>query len=935
MAWGYNGDGQTSVPAAAQSDVIAIAAGDFHSLALKAGGSVVAWGSNGDDQTSVPATAQSGVIAIAAGWHYSLALSVAPEIAVSGNDVPIASGNVTPSLADHTDFDAVVVAGGTQERTFTIANTGATALNLNGTPRVQIGGEHAEEFTVTAQPDTPVAADGGTATFTLSFDPAGPGLRSATVSIPNNDTDENPYTFAIQGTGLVPEIAVSGNGVTIANGDATPDEADHTDFGPVALLNTQITRVFAIHNGGNAPLNLTGTPRVQIGGAHAADFTVTAQPATPLAAGDSETMFAITFDPRLPGPRSATISIASDDPEANAYTFAIAGFGGLSKLYPQAIAFTAPGTIYPGEGPVTLVAEASSGLPVTLSLVSGPATLESHVLTPTGPGKVKVQATQPGGGLYAPAKPVTRTITVKADPATLTLINLSQRYDGTPRPIATLGTAEPVTITYQVGGVLGAAAPTAAGSYNVQAEAGGVVKNGKLIIVKAPLHVTPDDKRKFAGENNPPLTLSYDGFVAGEDESALTTPPTLTTTAKAASPGGLYPITSKGGAAANYTLIHRRGTLVVESFTSGYEALLMDGASLPVGKLSLTVAKNGRSFSGKLFAATETAALSLRGVLESDSPNEQATGEAKAVKNGVTYEIGFTLPLLGEATVMAMRDAAPLGAAADGRRLLAPPKGWKAPYAGAHTAVLEPAAPPAAGVPAGAGWAKATIDTKGALTLAGKLGDGIAFTATLPPDVAADPGYRLFAQPYKPARAGAFLGGTFTLTPHPSLAGRRYLEEAPLTWRKDGLPKDASYRDGFGPAATVLLIDPWQKPAGAETLAARLGLPGGTLTLGHSATGSDSHDDLPANATLSGNQVTAAPSTTKWQTKLNATNGTFTGNFELLDAGQKRKVPFSGILRQPAEGADSMIGDGHFLLPALPGAPSNEKLSGEVLFQRP
>ena len=32
--------------------------------------------------------------------------------------------------------------------------------------------------------------------------PSASGLRSATLSIANNDADENPYDFAIQGTGL-------------------------------------------------------------------------------------------------------------------------------------------------------------------------------------------------------------------------------------------------------------------------------------------------------------------------------------------------------------------------------------------------------------------------------------------------------------------------------------------------------------------------------------------------------------------------------------------------------------------------------------------------------------------------------------------------------------------------------------------------------------
>ena len=53
---------------------MAIAAGEYHSLALKADGTVVAWGDNGYGQTTVP-SGLSNVVAIAAGGYHSLALT--------------------------------------------------------------------------------------------------------------------------------------------------------------------------------------------------------------------------------------------------------------------------------------------------------------------------------------------------------------------------------------------------------------------------------------------------------------------------------------------------------------------------------------------------------------------------------------------------------------------------------------------------------------------------------------------------------------------------------------------------------------------------------------------------------------------------------------------------------------------------------------------
>lgn len=64
VVWGNNDYGQTNVPIAAQSGVIAIASGWDHTLALKNDGSVVAWGWNSSGQTNVPIVAQSEVVAI-------------------------------------------------------------------------------------------------------------------------------------------------------------------------------------------------------------------------------------------------------------------------------------------------------------------------------------------------------------------------------------------------------------------------------------------------------------------------------------------------------------------------------------------------------------------------------------------------------------------------------------------------------------------------------------------------------------------------------------------------------------------------------------------------------------------------------------------------------------------------------------------------------
>ncbi len=126
----------------------------------------------------------------------------APEMVVTGNSTLIADGDATPATTDHTDFGSALAAGATVARTFTITNIGDADLNFGGMPKVAVGGTHAADFTVTLDPSTPVADSGGSTTFQVTFDPSAVGLRTATLSIANDDEDENPYNFAIQGTGL-------------------------------------------------------------------------------------------------------------------------------------------------------------------------------------------------------------------------------------------------------------------------------------------------------------------------------------------------------------------------------------------------------------------------------------------------------------------------------------------------------------------------------------------------------------------------------------------------------------------------------------------------------------------------------------------------------------------------------------------------------------
>lgn len=133
IAWGYNNQGQTDVPAAALTGVVAIAAGEQHSLALKLDGTVVAWGSNSDGQSSV-LTGLTGVVAIAAGDNFSLALKSDGTIVGWGRNDYGQGGGGNTDLKGLTLQEGAFTSVFTPAQTdYTFAYVGASVSNVHVT----------------------------------------------------------------------------------------------------------------------------------------------------------------------------------------------------------------------------------------------------------------------------------------------------------------------------------------------------------------------------------------------------------------------------------------------------------------------------------------------------------------------------------------------------------------------------------------------------------------------------------------------------------------------------------------------------------------------------------------------------------------------------------------------------------------------------------
>ncbi len=143
-AWGANTYGQTNVPAGL-SNVVTISAGFEHNLALKNDGTVVAWGDNSYGKATVP-SGLVNVIGVSAGRNYSLALKSDGTVVAWGanfygeTDVPrrlsgvvAVSAGVADSLALKND-GTLVGWGDDQFGEVSIAATlsGVSAIDASG-----------------------------------------------------------------------------------------------------------------------------------------------------------------------------------------------------------------------------------------------------------------------------------------------------------------------------------------------------------------------------------------------------------------------------------------------------------------------------------------------------------------------------------------------------------------------------------------------------------------------------------------------------------------------------------------------------------------------------------------------------------------------------------------------------------------------------------
>jgi hypothetical protein len=153
--------------------------------------------------------------------------------------------------------------------------------------------------------------------------------------------------------------------------------------------------------------------------------------------------------------QTGTVTIAANQSGDASYTAAtqVTRSFTVAKL-PQTITLASISSKAPNAVPFTVAGLASSGLPVTLSVKSGPATISGNTITLTGQtGTVVIAANQPGDDNYTAAIEVTRSFTVTKLSQTITLASISSKApNAVPFTVAGLASSGlPVTLSVESG----------------------------------------------------------------------------------------------------------------------------------------------------------------------------------------------------------------------------------------------------------------------------------------------------------------------------------------------------------------------------------------------------------------------------------------------------------------------------------------------------
>ena len=363
--------------------------------------------------------------------------ALGPEFILLGTNGAVIESSVDFQSANGTDFGEAIIGLDILTNTFTLTNNGTANLTIssiatNGSPSFSLdltssvlSVSSVVEIPITFNPQT---GGSNTTSFTFTFD----GTNS-------------PYTLNVGGLGLGGGIALATQTLSYTCLYRGADPASQS----IMMSNVGLSS-FTFTN--NIPASwLSATPSygvVPLAGSTLLTFTVES---TNINAGTYVTTNVIQSIDATNAPQDIVVSLT------------------VGKS-PQTIAFANPGSqLTTNTTPLT--ATASSGLPLTYAIASGPAVLgytsNTTYMTYTNSGSVIITAAQSGNSNYLAATTVTQTFAVTKAVASVTLSNLVQSYNGAPKSVT--ATSEESISSYSISYSGSTNAPVLAGSYPVVA----------------------------------------------------------------------------------------------------------------------------------------------------------------------------------------------------------------------------------------------------------------------------------------------------------------------------------------------------------------------------------------------------------------------------------------------------------------------------------
>lgn len=154
-----------------------------------------------DTSAEAMTISESGRITLG-GWVYKpagpdtdFALAQLEGVPAPDLSVEQPTGTTLTNGGNTVDYGTMIVGSAAVTKTFTLRNYGAQPLVLDS-PSVTVIGPNASEFTLGTLPSGTLAVN-GSAPFTVTFTPASPGVKTATLRIGSNDPDEDPFDVSL------------------------------------------------------------------------------------------------------------------------------------------------------------------------------------------------------------------------------------------------------------------------------------------------------------------------------------------------------------------------------------------------------------------------------------------------------------------------------------------------------------------------------------------------------------------------------------------------------------------------------------------------------------------------------------------------------------------------------------------------------------------